>query len=169
MQQFPMQMMNQGSPLEAGMGSGVQMNPGIGNKFNMSNLMGQKLVGNGGIGGIFQKLQQMNAGSGSQNANSSQRQSARDAIEYELGVARSMASQAVAYSDQARGSSNKDTKRSAASESRYYASEARKAAERAEGRVWECPDAAGMASSARGESNRAQSAADYAQDAASGW
>ncbi len=173
MQQInPMQMMGQGMPpLEAGIGSGAQMNPGIGQKFNISNLLERKIVGNGGMGfgNIFQRMQQLNAASAGSNPNSSASQSARDAIEYELGVARSMASQAVAYSDQARSGNDRSAKQSAASQSRYYASEARKAAERAEARVSECPQAAGMASSARGESNRAQSAAAYAADAASGW
>jgi len=186
MQQMPMQhmrpmqmlqQMSHGSPLEAGMGSGVQNGASVGDNMNMSNLMGRKLIGNGGIGGgggmgFLQRLNQMNnasgggGGGGGHNPNS---QSAKDAIQYQLGVARSMASQAVNYSYRARSGNDKSAKQSAASEARYYATQARVAAERAEARVWECPEASGMASSARGESNRAQSAANYASDAASGW
>lgn len=97
------------------------------------------------------------------------KQSAIEAVRYELGVSKSMASQAVAYMDRARYAHYKDEKQSAAYEARYYANEARTAAERAESRGSGISEAQGMVSSAWAEADRAKSASDYANDAADDW
>lgn len=161
----------QTTPLNGGVSRAMPIgNAGVGPKFNLSNLFNQRIGGGGGpmggLGGIFRTMAAMNSGGGGNSASMS---SAKDAIEYELSHAKSMAAQAVAYSDDARSASERSAKQSAASESRYYANEARAAADRAQSRVSEYPDGQGMASAAMAEADRAYSAAQYAADAASGW
>ena len=124
-------------------------------------------------GGILGLLRMANSSGPAYNPNDpqaqSQKQSAIDAVRYELSVSKSMASQAVSYMDRARYAHYRDEKKSAAYESRYYANEARAAAERAQSRGSGIPEAQGMISSAWAESDRAKSASDYANDAADDW
>jgi len=112
---------------------------------------------------------QIFGGGDSNSSNSAAAQDAYSFVSNELSKARSFSSQAGAYMERARSTDDRSAKSSAASEAVYYANQARICAEKAESRASGFPNAQGLASQTRAESNRATSFANQARDAASGW
>lgn len=120
------------------------------------------------FGGQPQQQQQGFFGGGSNN-NDAMVHQAVGAVQQELSVAANNASQAEAYRSEAYSTSDRGAKSSAASEARYYANAARAAASRAMSKARGIPQAMSIASEVQAQASRAQSAADSASSAASGW
>ena len=91
---------------------------------------------------------------------------ARDAVNHELGYARSQAAQAAACMQRARNAHDRSERQSAADEARSHAASAMAAAGRAAGRAGGMPELKGIISQIRNIANQAQSSAQNAVSAA---
>ncbi|MGD9685301.1 MAG: hypothetical protein AB7W16_29375 [Candidatus Obscuribacterales bacterium] len=155
MGQMPMGQM----PMQAPMNMPNQQRPGL-----FGRIFGQQAP--------QQNQQQQNQGQGwfgNGQPNAGQQEAAQNAlsaVQYELSVASSNASQAQAYMSDALSTQDRSAKSSAASEARYYANEARAAASRARSRASGYPEAMSLVGAVQAAADRAQSAAD---SASSGW